>query len=56
MKNRKLKIPLGLNEIYAIWTVHLKRREFLILKTIIFISEISISSLYMYLIILLIHF
>ena len=51
MKTRKLNIPFGLNEIYAIWTVHFKPREFLILKTIIFISEIYISSLFLYLII-----
>ena len=56
MKNRKLNIPFGLKEIYAIWTVQFKRRKFLILWTIIFISEIYISSLFMYLIILLIHF
>ena len=56
MKNCELNIPFGLNEIYAIWTVYFKRLEFLTLKTIIFISEISISSLFMYLIILLIHF
>ena len=56
MKNRKLNIPFGLNEIYAIWTVQFKRRKFLILWTIIFISEIYISSLFMYLIIILIHF
>ena len=56
MKNRELNIPFGLNEINAIWTVHFKRREFLILKTIIFIFEMYISSLLIYLIILLIHF
>ena len=51
MKNRKLNIPFGLKEIYAIWTVQFKRRKFLILWTIIFISEIYTSSLFMYLII-----
>ena len=56
MKNRKLNIPFGLNGIYTVWRVHFKRREFLILKTIIFISEIYISSLFMHLIVLLIHF
>ena len=56
MKNREFNIPFGLNEIYAIWTVHFKLREFLILKTIIFIPEISIFSFFMHLVILLIHF
>ena len=52
MKNRKLNILFGLNEIYAVWTVpSIKRREFLILKTIIFISKIYISGVFMYLII-----
>ena len=51
MKNRKLNIPFNLNEIYAIqaaWILNLKNN--------FFISEIYISSLFMYLIILLIHF
>ena len=51
MKNRKLNIPFGLNGIYTVWRVHFKRREFLILKTIIFISKIYISSVFLYLII-----
>ena len=45
-KKRELNIPFGLNEICGIWTVHFKQLEFLILKAIIFISEISISSLF----------
>ena len=28
MKNRGLNIPFGLNEIYAVWTVHFRRRKF----------------------------
>ena len=52
----ELDIPFGLNEIYAILMVHFRRRGFFLIIIIFIFLKFSISGLFMYLIILLIHF